>query len=133
MQKVLYFCTRIINNIKMNKINRLLLGGVLLFCTLPIMSKAYYLCYCAGIENGQKENLGSRIPKRSLYVDYTNYVLTIPDQLLGYTLTVTDVERYVFSCFLTSNVIYLPSNLVGELNILFTDGNQTFYGIIDAE
>lgn len=117
----------------MNKINRLLLGGVLLFCTLPIMSKAYYLCYCAGVENGQKENLGSRIPKRSLYVDYTNYVLTIPDQLLGYTLTVTDVERYVFSCFLTSHVIYLPSNLVGELNILFTDGNQTFYGIIDAE
>lgn len=54
----------------MNKINRLLLGGVLLFCTLPIMSKAYYLCYCAGVENGQKENLGSRIPKRSLYVDY---------------------------------------------------------------
>lgn len=117
----------------MNKINRLLLGGVLLFCTLPIMPKAYYLCYCAGVENGQKENLGSRIPKRFLYVDYTNYVLTIPDQLLGYTLTVTDVERYVFSCFLTSNVIYLPSNLVGELNILFTDGNQTFYGIIDAE
>ena len=31
------------------------------------------------------------------------------------------------------HVIYLPSNLVGELNILFTDGNQTFYGIIDAE
>lgn len=39
----------------------------------------------------------------------------------------------MFSCFLTSNVIYLPSNIVGELNILFTDGNQTFYGIIDAE
>ena len=117
----------------MNKINRLLLGGVLLFCTLPIMSKAYYLCYCAGVENGQKENLGSRIPKRSLYVDYTNYVLTIPDQLLGYILTVTDVERYVFSCFLTSNVIFLPSYLVGELDILLTSGNHTFKGIIDAK
>ncbi|CDA58169.1 unknown [Prevotella sp. CAG:604] len=117
----------------MNKINRLLLGGVLLFCTLPIMSKAYYLCYCAGIENGQKENLGSRIPKRSLYVDYTNYVLTIPDQLLGYTLTVTDEKGDVFSCFVTSNVISLPSNFVGDLEILFTSGNHTFKGIIDAK
>ena len=27
----------------MNKNNRLLFGGVLLFCTLPIMSKTYYI------------------------------------------------------------------------------------------
>lgn len=109
------------------------MGGYFYFVLYQSCLRPYYLCYCAGVENGQKENLGSRIPKRSLYVDYANYVLTIPDQLLGYTLTVTDEKGDVFSCFVTSNVISLPSNFVGDLEILFTSGNHTFKGIIDTK
>lgn len=116
----------------MNKFKIMVIGGAMFLCSLPIMSKKYFL-YSTIINNGKHTQNGSRAPKRPLCVDCTNNVLTVPEQLLGYTLTVTDEEENVFSCFLTSNVIYLPSNLVGELNILFTDGNQTFYGIIDAE
>lgn len=76
-------------------------------CSLPIMSKKYFL-YSTFINNGKHTQNGSRVPKRPLCVDCTNNVLTVPEQLLGYTLTVTDEEENVFSCFLTSNVIYLP-------------------------
>lgn len=81
----------------------------------------------------QKGNNGSRVPRRPLRVDYTNNVLTVPELLVGYTLTITDKEGNEISCLLTSNVLTLPSSFVGELDIFLTDGNQTFYGIIDAE
>lgn len=118
---------------KMNKIKILFIGGALLLCSLPIMSKAYYLYYSTGVYNGQKGNKGSRVPRRPLCVDYTDKVLTISEQLVGYTLTVVDEEENEFSCFLTSNILVLPSYLVGELEISFTDGNQTFSGVINAE
>lgn len=127
---VILYPIKIIN--KMNKFKIMVIGGAMFLCSLPIMSKKYFL-YSTIINNDKHTQNGSRAPKRPLCVDCTNNVLTVPEQLLGYTLTVTDEEENVFSCFLTSNVIYLPSNLVGELNILFTDGNQTFFGIIDAE
>ena len=41
------------------------------------------------------------------------------------TLRVVPIQRY--------RHLTLPSSFVGELDIFFTDGNQTFYGIIDAE
>lgn len=109
------------------------MGGALLWCSLPIMAKPYYLYYCTGVENGQKTPNGSKTPRRPLCIDYTNNVLTVSDQLVGYTLTVMDEEGNEFSCFLTSNVVTLPPHLVGELDLLFIDGNQTFYGIVDAE
>lgn len=117
----------------MNKIKIIFIGGALLWYSSPIMSKAYCLCYCAGIYNGQHTPKGSRTPKRPLCVDYTNNVLTVPDRLVGYTLIVTDEDENQFSYFLTSNVITLPTYLVGEIDILFTDGNQTFSGIINAD
>lgn len=117
----------------MNKIKMFFIGGALLWCSLPIIAKPYYLYYYTGVENGQKTPKGSKTPRRPLRVDYTNNVLTIPDQLVGYTLIVTDEDGNEFSCFLTNNVVTLPANFVGELNILLTDSNQTFNGIIDAD
>lgn len=117
----------------MDKIKILFIGGALLWCSLPIMSKAYYLCYCAGINNAQHVHNGSRSPRRPLCVDYTNNILTVPDRLVGYTLIVTDEDENQFSYFLTSNVLTLPTYLVGEIEISFTDGNQTFSGIINAD
>ena len=116
----------------MNKIKIMVICGAMFLCSLPIMSKKYFL-YSTIINNDKHTQNGSRVPKRSLCVDCTNNVLTVPEQLLGYTLTVTDEEGNVFSCFLTSNVISLPSYLVGELDILLTSENHTFKGIIDAK
>lgn len=121
---------KIIN--KMNKFKIMVICGAMFLCSLPIMSKKYFL-YSTIINNDKHTQNGSRVPKRSLCVDCTNNVLTVPEQLLGYTLTVTDEEENVFSCFLTSNVISLPSYLVGELDILLTSGNHSFRGIIDAK
>lgn len=103
------------------------------FCVLYQLCQksTFYIVLC--INNDKHTQNGSRVPKRSLCVDCTNNVLTVPEHLLGYTLTVTDEEGNVYSCFLTSNVISLPSYLVGELDILLTSGNHTFRGIIDAK
>lgn len=120
-------------NIKMNKFKYFIIGGAIILYSLSIEARAYYL-YCSNmVYNTQKGNNGSRVPRRPLRVDYTNNVLTVPELLVDYTLTITDKEGNEISCLLTSNVLTLPSSFVGELDIFFTDGNQTFYGIIDAE
>ena len=55
------------------------------------------------VYNTQKGNNGSRVPRRPLRVDYTNNVLTVPELLVGYTLTITDKEGNEISLTVSAN------------------------------
>ena len=63
----------------------------MLFMTNPANAKSYYL-YCSLDNTRQKENRGSRMPKRPLSIDLTHQVITVPNQVIGYTLTLVSED-----------------------------------------
>lgn len=111
----------------MKKYILILFGGAMLFWANPTEAKSYYL-YSSFDNTGQKDTRGSRMPKRPLCIDLTDQVITVPNQVLGYTLTLEggNGERYTY--ILSSNTIILPENLEGEFELQITNGTVIYTG-----
>lgn len=111
----------------MKKYILILFGGVMLFMTNPANAKSYYL-YCSLDNTRQKENRGSRMPKRPLSIDLTHQVITVPNQVIGYTLTLVSEDGIEYAYTLFSNTITLSDNLEGEFELQITNGTVTYTG-----
>lgn len=101
----------------------------MLFIANPTNAKPYYL-YCNINNTGQKNNRGSRMPKRPLCVDLTDNLMTVPNQVLGYTLTLVGENGAIHTYVLSSNTLVLPKNLAGELDLLISNGTEIYKGEI---
>lgn len=111
----------------MKKYILVLFLGAMLFVTSPTIAKSY--CLYNGIDNNdQKTHNGSRMPKRPLSFDLTGQVITVPNQVLGYTLTLVGENGEVYAYILSSNTIILPENLEGEFELQITNGTATYTG-----
>lgn len=84
--------------------------------------------YCLYDNIGQQTHHGSRIPKRSLYVDLTDNILVVPNQLLGFTLTLTGDSGMEYCCLVTDNKIIIPKYIKGEFLLQVTNGQVTYSG-----
>ena len=89
----------------------------MLFVANPTNAKPYYL-HCNIDSKGQSTRNGSRMPKRPLCVDLTENLMTVPNQVLGYTLTLVGEDGAIYTYVLSSKAIVLPKNLVGEFDLL---------------
>lgn len=99
----------------------------MLFWANPTEAKSYYL-YSSFDYTGQKNTRGSRMPKRPLSIDLTGQVITVPNQMLGYTLTLVGENGEEYAYFLSINTITLPDNLEGEYELQITNGTVTYTG-----
>lgn len=113
----------------MKKYILVLFGGAMLFWANPTNARPYYL-YCNIHNNMQKGNKGSKAPKRPLCVDLTGNLMTVPSQVLGYTLTLMGEGGKVYTYVISSDTIVLPKNLVGEFDLQISNGNEIYSGEI---
>ena len=72
-------------------------GGTLLLCPIYTRVEPYTLSYSL-VHPGQLRSKGSRSIKRPLVVDLVGHTLTVPSQVIGYTLTLErgDGEVYTY-------------------------------------
>ena len=113
----------------MKKYIMILIGGALFLCLNPICAKVYYLS-CNMNYQGKLNHQGSRMPKYPLHIDYDNHIITIPNTLLGYTFTLRANGVVILSNILVNNEIRISSNIQGEAEVEFTNGNETYYGVL---
>ena len=68
------------------------------------------------------------MPKRPLSIDLTHQVITVLNQVIGYTLTLVSEDGIEYAYTLFSNTITLPDNLEGEFELQITNGSVTYIG-----
>ena len=111
----------------MKKYILIIFGGAMLFWASPAEAESYYL-YCTIGNKDQGTRNGSRIPKRPLCVDLSDNLLTVPDQVLGYTLTLEGENGEVYIYVLSNNITTLPENLEGEFKLQITNDTEVYKG-----
>lgn len=114
------------------KILIVLYGGVLLINNTPSRANTFYL-YSAADNYGQHGNIIGRTPKHPLAIDVTNHIITVPNEVWGYSLTLISKEGYTYNYFLSSNKLFLSKSLKGEFKIAIGNNDITYLGILNIE
>lgn len=103
---------------------------ILFFWSIFLWSNALfaeqYCMQCSIVSNWQKGNKGSKMPMRPLWVDFTDMELTVPSNVIGYTLSLRYEGVIVYVCKLSSSKLYLPINQVGEYELQIRDSSYCF-------
>lgn len=104
------------------------MGGALFLC--PILSKAepYALSH-----SNRGAFRGSKAPQRPLIIDVTNNILTVPNQVVGYTLTLEGEDNDVYTYYIIDTTLTLPQELCGKYTITISDGNSMYQGYINIK
>ena len=105
-------------------------GGALLLCPIHTRAEPYTLSYSLDYP-GQVRSKGSRSIKRPLVVDLVGHTLTLPRQVIGYTLTLENEKGEVYTYNLMGTTLQLPQDLSGEYEITIFYGNCKYQGIIE--
>lgn len=108
----------------------LICGGALLVCPSHVRAKPYDLPYCL-VSKLQGKPKGSKSVKRPLVVDLVGHTLTVPTQIVGYTLTLESEEGEVYTYYVTGVTLEIPQELNGSYQISISDGNSMYHGIIE--
>lgn len=105
-------------------------GGAILFCPIRSAAESFTLSYSLVLP-GQRLPTGSRTPKRPLVVDLVGHTLTVPNQVIGYTLTLESEEGVVYTYYIIGTSLELPQELSGNYQITISDGNIMYHGTIE--
>lgn len=108
------------------------MGGAMLLCPSITRAEPYSLAYSSSGAN-QKHLNGSKAPKRHLIIDVTNNILTVPNQVVGYSLTLEGEDNDVYTNYIINTTFTLPQELCGKYTITIFDGNSTYQGYINIK
>ena len=112
--------------------NLIVYGGALLLCPIHSRAEPYTLSYCL-VPSAQGFFKGSRAPKRPLVVDLVGHTLTLPSQVIGYTLTLESESGEVYTYYIIDTVISLPQEFFGEHSLKISDGTNVYLGMIELK
>ena len=104
-------------------------GGTLLLCPICTRAEPYTLSYSL-VHPGQLRSKGSRSIKRPLVVDLVGHTLTVPSQVIGYTLTLVGGDGAIYSFDVIDTTYKIPQELSGSYELTITDGSNKYQGII---
>lgn len=110
-------------------INLLLIGGAIFICPHQSKAEPYYLARSFN-HHHQSIPSNSKAPARPLCIDITANVITVPEQLVGYTLTLSNGEdsyTYIFS----GTTLSIPQGISGEYELTVTNGNVCYHGEVE--
>lgn len=100
----------------------------------PIHSRAELCSLSYSLVNpNQKGNPASRSPKRPLIIDLEGHTLTVPSQVIGYTLTLEDGNGCIFTCKIESSQVTIPDGLLGEYVISIFKADSLYSGVINVD
>lgn len=111
-------------------ITLLILGGAIFLSPTHSRADSYTLSYSL-VRTNQKLGHGSRLPKRPLVVDLVDHTLTLPSQVLGYTLTLESEEGEVFTYPIIGTTFEIPQEMTGTYNVTITNGNSLYLGELE--
>lgn len=105
-------------------------GGTLLLCPIHTSAEPYTLSYSL-VHPGQLRSKGSRSIKRPLVVDLVGHTLTVPSQVIGYTLTLERGDGEVYTCFIAGTTFHISQELSGIYKITISDKDCNYQGILE--
>lgn len=105
-------------------------GGALLLSPLYAEAEPYMLS-CNLVSSNQTKNKGSRAPKRPLVVDLEGHTLTVPDQVIGYTLTLENENGEFYTYGILGTTFELPHDLSGFYKLVLRNNETVYEGSID--
>ena len=115
---------------KQTLMNLIIYGGALLLCPTHSRAEPYTLSYSL-VGTNRGTITGSRSPKCPLVVDLVGHTLTVPNQVIGYTLTLESEEGVVYTYYIIGTSLELPQELSGNYQIIISDGNIMYHGTIE--
>lgn len=107
----------------------LILSGAIFI--LPTLSRAdpYILSYSLVYPN-QIHKPGSRSPKCPLVVNLVDHTLTLPSQVIAYSLILESEDGEVYTYPIKGTIFEIPQGLNGNYQLSITDGNVIYKGTI---
>lgn len=107
----------------------LLIGGAMLIC--PHQSKAdpYYLVRTIK-HKGQLSPRPNKAPSRPLCIDITANVITVPENVVGYMLTLSNEEES-YTYYITGTTLFIPQVISGVYELAITNGSVSYQGDIE--
>lgn len=98
---------------------------------IPYSFEGRFLCIVLQFVNpSQKGQPVSRLPKRPLVVDLDSHTLTIPIQVVGYTLTLESEEGKVFTYHIIGTTLEIPQEMTGTYNVTIFDSSCMYKGTL---
>ena len=107
----------------------LLIGGAIFICPHQSKTEPYYLARSFN-HHHQSIPSNSKAPARPLCIDITANVITVPEHLVGYPLTLSNGEdsyTYIFS----GTTLSIPQGISGEYELTVTNGNVCYQGEVE--
>lgn len=83
------------------------------------------------VDPNQLHEHGSRSSHRPLVVDLVGHTLTVPSQVVGYTLTLESEVGEVYTYYIMGTTLEIPQELSGNYQITISDGNSMYHGTIE--
>ena len=105
-------------------------GGTLLLCPIHTSAEPYTLSYSL-VHPGQLRSKGSRSIQRPLVVDLVGHTLTVPSQVIGYTLTLERGDGEVYTCYIAGTTFHISQELSGIYKITISDKDCNYQGILE--
>ena len=105
-------------------------GGTLLLCPIHTSAEPYTLSYSL-VHPGQLRSKGSRSIKRPLVVDLVGHTLTVPSQVIDYTLTLERGDGEVYTCYIAGTTFHISQELSGIYKITISDKDCNYQGILE--
>ena len=107
-------------------------GGLLLLVPLYSRAESYKLQWSL-VSSNHKNLGGHRLPKRPLVVDLEGHTLTVPDQVIGYTLTLENENGEFYTYSISGTTFELPHDLSGFYNLVLRNNEMVYEGSIDIK
>lgn len=105
------------------------MGGALLLCPTHSRAEPYTLSYSL-VGTNRGTITGSRSPKCPLVVDLVDHTLTLPNQVIAYSLILESEDGEVYTYPIKGTIFEIPQGLSGDYRLSITDGNVIYKGTI---
>lgn len=107
----------------------LLIGGAMLIC--PHQSKAEPYCLVRTIKHkGQLSPCPSKAPSYPICIDITANVITVPGNVVGYMLTLSNEEES-YTYYIPSTTLFIPQVISGVYELAITNGSVSYQGEVE--
>lgn len=112
----------------MKKIFYLLLIGVFM-CPHQSKAEPYYVARSFD-NNHQGISSPSKAPSRPLCIDITANVVTVPENVVGYVLTLSNEEES-YTYYIMGTTLFIPQVKSGVYELTITNGSVSYQGDVE--
>lgn len=97
----------------------------------PHQSKAEPYCLVRTIKHkGQLSPCPSKAPSYPICIDITANVITVPENVVGYMLTLSNEEES-YTYYIPSTTLFIPQVISGVYELAITNGSVSYQGEVE--